>query len=120
MTTTETITANLKVSGLNAKQQDGTGVVALDPWLEPYSDGLRKRYAAYKVWKDRIDAAGGYEKFSRGYERFGFTVSKMGITYREWAPSVKEAFLFGDFNNWSNSSHPMKRDEYGVYEIFLP
>ncbi len=57
-----------------------------------------RRYAAYKVWRDKIEQAGGYEKFSRGYEKFGFIVSKSGITYREWAPNAKEAFLFGDFS----------------------
>ncbi|KAF9957715.1 alpha-1,4-glucan branching enzyme [Modicella reniformis] len=114
MTIAETTNSN------GASSQDGTGVVALDPWLEPYSHGLKKRYALYKVWKDRIDQAGGYEQFSRGYEILGFTTSKDGITYREWAPNATEAFLFGDFNNWNNSSHPMKKNEYGVHEIFLP
>jgi len=56
------------------------------------------RYAAYKVWKNKIDQAGGYDKFSKGYEILGFTISKDGITYREWAPNAKEAFLFGDFS----------------------
>ncbi|KAG0248073.1 alpha-1,4-glucan branching enzyme [Mortierella polycephala] len=102
------------------KEQDGTGVLALDPWLEPFAEGLTKRYAAFKEWKAVIANAGGYEKFSRGYEKFGFTITKLGITYREWAPNAKEAFLFGDFNEWNNSSHPMTRDEFGVHEIFLP
>ncbi|KAF8948742.1 alpha-1,4-glucan branching enzyme, partial [Entomortierella lignicola] len=119
MTATEKLATKL-ASKIIPKEQDGTGVVELDPWLEPYSEGLRKRYAQYKLWKDKIDNAGGYEKFSRGYEKFGFIISKTGITYREWAPNAKEAFLFGDFNNWNNSSHPMKKDEYGVFEIFLP
>ncbi|KAG0374682.1 alpha-1,4-glucan branching enzyme [Mortierella sp. AD032] len=102
------------------REEDGTSVIGLDPWLEPYSGGLKHRYAAYKGWREKIENEGGYEKFSRGYERFGFTVSETGITYREWAPNAREAFLFGDFNGWDNSSHPMKRDNYGVYEIFLP
>ncbi|KAF9579991.1 alpha-1,4-glucan branching enzyme, partial [Lunasporangiospora selenospora] len=75
------------------KTQDGTGVIDLDPWLEPYKGG----YALYKHWKDIIDKAGGYEQFSRGYEKLGFRVGKDGITYREWAPNAKEAFLFGEF-----------------------
>ncbi|KAG0301257.1 alpha-1,4-glucan branching enzyme [Dissophora globulifera] len=126
MTTSENLTVHKSKASNNAaasngaKEEDGTGVIGLDPWLEPFSYSLKKRYAAYKAWKQQIDEAGGYEKFSRGYEKLGFTISKDGITYREWAPNVKEAFLFGDFNNWASSSHPMKRDEYGVYEIFLP
>jgi len=67
----------------------------------------------YKVWKDKIQNEGGYEKFSRGYERFGFTVSKTGITYREWAPNAKEAFLFGDFSTF------LSLDDQFLYSIFF-
>lgn len=56
------------------------------------------RYAAYQTWKEKIAMEGGYEKFSRGYERFGFQVEKEGITYREWAPNAVEAFVFGEFS----------------------
>ena len=39
------------------------------------------------------------EKFSRGFEKFGFNVQSNGdITYREWAPNAKQAFLTGDFS----------------------
>ncbi|KAF9348806.1 alpha-1,4-glucan branching enzyme [Mortierella sp. NVP85] len=120
MTTTELTNPKATSGQTSPKEQDGTGVLELDPWLEPYSEGLKKRYAAYKVWKNKIDQAGGYDKFSKGYEILGFTISKDGITYREWAPNAKEAFLFGDFNNWNNSSHPMKKNDFGVFEIFLP
>ncbi|KAK5816797.1 glycoside hydrolase [Linnemannia elongata] len=109
-----------KTPAVQEREEDGTGVIGLDPWLEPFSGGLKHRYSLYKNWREKIENEGGYEKFSKGYERFGFTVSNTGITYREWAPNAKEAFLFGDFNGWNNSSHPMKRDNYGVYEIFLP
>lgn len=109
----------------------------------------KKRYSQYKSWKYKIALEGGYEKFSRGYENFGFQITKTGITYREWAPNAIGAYLFGDFSkhypmivaicqdgigetdirckphtfqidNWNPSSHPMKRDQYGVYEIELP
>ncbi|KAF9974905.1 alpha-1,4-glucan branching enzyme [Actinomortierella ambigua] len=99
---------------------DGTGVIQLDPWLEPFKPAIAKRYALFKDWKNKIDHNGGYDKFSRGYEHFGFQVKPNGITYREWAPNAKQAFLFGDFNQWSPTSHPMKKDEYGVWEIVLP
>jgi len=56
------------------------------------------RFSAYKVWRELIGQQGGYEKFTRGYEKFGFQISAKGITYREWAPHAKEAFLFGDFS----------------------
>ncbi|KAG0031516.1 alpha-1,4-glucan branching enzyme [Podila clonocystis] len=107
-------------SNTKAQAQDGTGVIELDPWLEPYRGALKQRYAAFHTWKDTIAKEGGYEKFSRGYERFGFQVEKDGITYREWAPNAVKAFLFGEFNDWNPTSHPMKKSEYGVFEIFVP
>lgn len=56
------------------------------------------RFSAFRVWQELISEQGGYEKFTRGYEKFGFQISTEGITYREWAPNAKEAFLFGDFS----------------------
>lgn len=62
------------------------------------------------------------DKFSRGYEYFGFNYSKQdkGIYYREWAQNATAAFLIGDFNGWDRGAHPMKKLEFGVFEIFLP
>lgn len=43
MTTTENTNPKAISTLKPSKEQDGTGVVELDPWLEPYSEGLRKR-----------------------------------------------------------------------------
>ncbi|KAK5172643.1 alpha-1,4-glucan branching enzyme [Saxophila tyrrhenica] len=101
---------------------DGTGVIALDPYLEPFAPALKSRYAKAQEWMQTIDAhEGGLEKFSRGYEKFGFNVSSDNtITYREWAPNALRAYLIGDFNGWNRDSHEMKRDPYGVWEITFP
>jgi 1,4-alpha-glucan branching enzyme len=98
------------------------GVVRLDPWLEPFSGALRSRYSKAQEWIKKLDAEeGGLEKFSRGHERFGFTVAPDNtITYREWASSALRAYLIGDFNDWNRDSHEMKKDAYGVFEITLP
>ncbi|KAG6315093.1 hypothetical protein E4U22_008178 [Claviceps purpurea] len=56
------------LSGLKPQDlpQDGTGVVKLDSWLEPFSDALRRRYTKAKEWIKTIDAnEGGLETFSR-------------------------------------------------------
>ena len=46
--------------------KDGTGVVELDPWLSPYKDQLRARYAKAQQWiKTLNDTEGGLDKFSR-------------------------------------------------------
>jgi 1,4-alpha-glucan branching enzyme len=42
------------------------------------------------------------------------------VVYREWAPNALRAYLIGDFNGWNRDSHPMNKNEYGVFEITVP
>jgi 1,4-alpha-glucan branching enzyme len=64
---------------------------------------------------------GGFDYFSRGYEHYGLNVQPNGdIVYREWAPGVVAASLIGEFNNWDTTAHPMKRNEFGVWEVTIP
>lgn len=97
-------------------------MVQLDPYLEPFKDALKSRYNKAQQWIKTIDQhEGGMEKFSRGYEKYGFLVAPdQTITYREWAPNSLRAYLIGDFNGWNRDSHEMKRDSFGVWEIVLP
>ncbi|PNS13878.1 1,4-alpha-glucan-branching enzyme [Sphaceloma murrayae] len=109
---------------------DGTGkssvhvvcVIQLDPWLEPFKASLKSRYSKAQDWIKKIeDTEGGLEKFSRGFEKFGFNVKSNGdVVYREWAPNALEAYLIGDFNNWDRNSHRMHKDSFGVWEIIVP
>ncbi|KAF4203656.1 hypothetical protein CNMCM8927_008514 [Aspergillus lentulus] len=101
---------------------DGTGVNQLDPWLEPFRDALRHRFGLVENWIKTIDEnEGGLDKFSKGYEKFGFNVNANGdITYREWAPNAVRAYLVGDFNNWDVTAHPMTKDDFGVWEVTVP
>lgn len=102
--------------------KDGTGVVQLDPWLSPFQDAIKRRYTKSQEWIKKIDdAEGGLEEFSRGTEIFGLNVDKENsILYREWAPNATEAYLIGEFNGWNRGSHPMKKNEFGVWEIVVP
>ena len=50
----------------------------------------------------------------------GFTRDENGITYREWAPAARAASLIGDFNGWNTDKNWMKKNEFGVFELFLP
>lgn len=79
---------------------DGTGVVVLDPWLEPFTGALRHRFALYEKYKKNIEeSAGGYDKFTKGYEYFGFHVQQdNSVVYREWAPNATGASLIGEFS----------------------
>lgn len=77
-----------------------SGVLQLDPWLEPFQDALRRRYSKAQQWIQTIEETeGGLEKFSRGYEQMGFHVHANGnITYTEWAPNALRAYVIGDFS----------------------
>ncbi|KAF3941224.1 hypothetical protein ABW19_dt0206043 [Dactylella cylindrospora] len=106
------------------KIPDGTGVVDLDPWLSPFKDSLRHRFSTAQRWIQKLnETEGGLEKFSRGYERFGFNVLRNGeITYREWAPNAEAAELVvsGDDNKWDLGSYQMQKDPFGVWEVIIP
>jgi len=46
--------------------QDGTGVLRLDPWLEPFQDSLRSRYSKAQSWIKTInETEGGLAEFSK-------------------------------------------------------
>ncbi|KAM3589104.1 alpha-1,4-glucan branching enzyme [Umbelopsis sp. WA50703] len=102
--------------------KDGTGVAVLDPWLEPFKDALKSRYALYEKYKKMIqESAGGYDNFSKGYEHFGFHVQKdNSVIYREWAPNAAGASLIGEFNNWDHNANVMQKDKYGTFSIVVP
>ncbi|KAG2262463.1 hypothetical protein Bca52824_069542 [Brassica carinata] len=100
---------------------NGQIIYEIDPMLRSYKDHLDYRYKQYRRLREEIDKyEGGLEAFSRGYEKLGFLRSDAGITYREWAPGAKSASLIGDFNNWNPNADIMTRNEFGVWEIFLP
>ncbi|CAL5027661.1 unnamed protein product [Urochloa decumbens] len=100
---------------------DGQRIYQIDPMLEGFRNHLDYRYSEYKRMRAAIDQhEGGLDAFSRGYEKLGFTRTAEGITYREWAPGAHSAALVGDFNNWNPNADAMTRNEYGVWEIFLP
>ncbi|MCJ1307170.1 alpha-1,4-glucan branching enzyme [Agyrium rufum] len=105
-----------------SRENDGTGVIQLDPWLSSFKDALRFRYKKAQDWIRNInETEGGLEKFSRGNSKMGFNVSKHGdITYREWAPNATKAYLIGDFNEWHREATPMERDNYGIWTVHLP
>ncbi|VAH47604.1 unnamed protein product [Triticum turgidum subsp. durum] len=103
------------------KPGDGQKIYEIDPTLKDFRSHLDYRYSEYKRIRAAIDQLeGGLEAFSRGYEKLGFTRSAEGITYREWAPGAHSAALVGDFNNWNPNADTMTRDDYGVWELFLP
>ncbi|KAL2913315.1 alpha-1,4-glucan branching enzyme [Polyrhizophydium stewartii] len=92
-----------------------------DPYLREHQGSLEHRYGLFSKALAHIEQTeGGLEAFALGHTRFGFSVSPAAITYREWAPGAAAASLVGDFNGWNRDSHPMKRDDFGVWEIVIP
>ncbi|KAG9054096.1 alpha-1,4-glucan branching enzyme [Serendipita sp. 407] len=107
---------------LEQMEYDPKPVLNLDGYLKPHIPAIATRYRLMKDWQARIDQTeGGIEKFSRGYERYGLNVGPNNeVIYREWAPNAVKASLIGDFNDWSRDTHPMTRDQFGVWEIVIP
>lgn len=104
---------------------DPRRLIAADPWLEPYAEGLWKR-ARHFDWLRRQLAPDGdlMGPISLGHQHFGFNRGvkggQPGIWYREWAPGATYLALVGEFNGWDRGAHPMTRDEWGTWELFLP
>jgi 1,4-alpha-glucan branching enzyme len=107
-----------------ASRTDGTGLARNDPWLEPYTEALRARFSYYKSALEKIDEHGGLlGPISQGHGYFGFNRGELwgkpGVWYREWAPGALQLRLIGDFNNWDRFGHPLVRDQFGVFSLFL-
>src|SRR5207248_3114205 len=107
------------------RELDGAALIGLDPWLAPYADRLRERFNYFKSALARYDATGGLlGEISQGHRYFGFNRAEQhgepGVWYREWAPNARLLSLVGDFNNWDRWAHPMQRDQFGVWSLFLP
>src|SRR6267154_1790889 len=79
---------------------EARSVLKLDGYLEPFIPAIAHRHGRFQKWKDTIDRyEGGYENFTRGFDKMGFNVKESGeVVYREWAPNVTEAHLIGDFS----------------------
>jgi 1,4-alpha-glucan branching enzyme len=103
---------------------DGTAIIRGDPWLQPHANDLRERFSYFKSALQRIDEQGGLlGPISQGHRHFGFTRGELwgkpGVWYREWAPAALQLRLIGDFNDWDRFGHPLVRDRWGVWSLFL-
>ena len=99
-------------------------LIEIDSLLEPYRDKLEQRFGGFRNRLEEIEVSSGslYE-MSGGHKYFGLNLGKkngkQGVWYREWAPKALSLALFGDFNDWTRFRHPMKKNEFGVWEVFL-
>ena len=101
------------------------GIVASDPYLEPYEDAIRGRHehALWKIGQLTRNGRQTLSDFADGYKYFGLhTVPRGGWVFREWAPTATDIYLVGDFNNWTeDEKYRCKRIEgTGNWELKLP
>jgi 1,4-alpha-glucan branching enzyme len=97
-------------------------LVKNDPWLEPYTHDIEERLRRFRDTLANIERnAGSLEQFACAHNYLGinYDTEKKGWYYREWAPAAYSLYLIGDFNDWNRTSHPMQRNEQGIWEIFL-
>ncbi len=59
-----------------------------------------------------------YEKLGAHFANFD---GVDGVYFAVWAPDAEEVHVFGDFNNWSKTSHPLKTlGQSGIWHGLVP
>ena len=101
------------------------GIVASDPYLEPYEAAIRGRHehALWKIGQLTRNGRQTLSDFANGYKYFGLhKVPRGGWVFHEWAPTATDIYLVGDFNNWTeDEKYRCKRIEgTGNWELKLP
>ena len=108
----ETRRAPVKISASPIAANDGTALIAIDPWLKPFAQQLRDRYAHYQSVRAKIDETGGMlGPISQGHHYFGFNRGEAGGQSRRLVSRMgaggAQLRLIGDFNNWDRGAIPM-------------
>ncbi len=101
------------------------GIVASDPYLEPYEDAIRGRHehALWKIGQLTHNGKSTLSDFANGYEYFGLhKIPRGGWVFREWAPNATDIYLVGDFNDWTEDEKYRchRIDGTGNWELKLP
>ena len=105
-------------------KENHIGIVAHDPYLEPYEDAIRGRHdhAAWKIGQLTQGGKQTLSDFANGYDYYGLHKVRGGWVFREWAPNATDIYLVGDFNEWKETEdYRCKRIEgAGNWELKLP
>ena len=95
-------------------------ILELNPQLEPFAGDIDLRMFLYRATKQRILKKGQtLNDFANAHEYYGFHHVVGGWYYREWAPGAHQLYLEGEFNNWNQTSHPLKPVGDGNWELYL-
>ena len=95
-------------------------IIELDPSLKHFEGDINLRMDLYKKkHKELVKRGTKLSDFANAHEYYGIHHVDGGWVYREWAPSAYQLYLEGEFNNWNQTSHPMKKLENGNWELYL-
>jgi len=98
-------------------------LISAHPELKPFASeisDMHYRYLGMRTWI--LEQYGSLKDFASLHYQLGFqrNETETGWIYREWAPEAQQLWLTGDFNDWNRESHPMQRQEGGIWEIRIP
>ena len=88
-----------------------------DPYLEDYLGDVRMHLDRFNSQRWKLAQDRDLSEVTNGYMYFGFHRTDNGWVFREWLPGADKVWLYGDFNNWSESSNPLNYIGDGVWEI---
>ena len=58
------------------------------------------------------------------YEKLGAHLTEQegqqGVYFAVWVPHAQAVGVVGDFNNWDTRQCPMRRNQMGIWEVFVP
>ena len=95
-------------------------LIELNPQLQSFAGDIDLRMFLYRATKNRILTKGQtLNDFANAHTYYGFHHVDGGWYYREWAPSAYQLYLEGEFNNWNQTSHPLKSLGNGDWELYL-
>ncbi len=95
-------------------------VLELNPQLQPFAGDIEMRMSNYHNTKSRLlTNCKTLNEFANAHEYFGIHHVDGGWYYRDWAPNAYQLYLTGDFNDWNQTKHPLKKLDNGVWELFL-
>ncbi len=96
-------------------------IVENDPWLQPYSGVIRKRYDLQKKKEADLTGSSDLKSFATGHLYFGIHRTDSEWIIREWMPNATAVWLLGEFNDWKkNADYAFTPLNNGNWELRLP
>ena len=62
-----------------------------------------------------------YEIYNKMGSHLTTSDGKKGVYFSVWAPTAREVYVFGEFNDWNETQYCMKKiSSGGVFDLFVP